>query len=126
MFRKDYLKGTLQILGTIIIGGFSYLFLSLILLFYPYDFFADNLSIPENVKFEKPISLNQNVEVKSKKFDNANFILYDDMQPGIYKYDLYLNKIEKGKVFGIVLEWHAFHEDSTALNCKMLPFYFTN
>ena len=28
LFRKDYLKGTLQILGTIIIGGFSYLFLN--------------------------------------------------------------------------------------------------
>ena len=99
LFRKDYLKGTLQILGTIIIGGVSYLFLSLILLFYPYDFFADNLSIPKNVKFEKPISLNKNAEVKSKKVDNANFILYDDIQPGIYKYELYLNKIEKGKVY---------------------------
>jgi len=99
LFKKDYLKGTLQFFGTLIIGGISFTFLSLILLFYPFDFFADNLSIPTDIKFEKPISLNQNAEVKSKKIDKANFILYDDMQPGIYKYELYLNKIEKGKVY---------------------------
>lgn len=104
LFRKDYLNGTLQILGTLIIGGVSFSFLSLILLFYPFDFFADNLNIPKNVDFEKPISLYQNDTVKMEKVENADFILHDGMQPGIYKYDLYLNQIEKGKAYLKVYE----------------------
>ena len=104
LFRKDHLKGTLQIAGTLIIGGVSFLFLSLLLFLYPFDFFADNLSVPKNMEFDKPIPLYQNDTVKSEKVDNADFILYDYMQSGIYKYDLYLNQIEKGKVYLKVYE----------------------
>lgn len=93
--RKEYLKGFLQTLGTVIIGAVSFSYLSLILMFYPYDFFANNLSIPKNIKFEKPISQ----DTKLKTSIKPCFILYDDIQPGIYKYELYLNKIEKGKVY---------------------------
>ena len=99
LFKKDYLKGSLQTIATIIIGGISFSFLSLILLFYPFDFFADNLTVPKNIRFEKPVSLSQNETVKSIRVKSADFILYDDLQPGIYKYDLYLNKIEAGKVY---------------------------
>ncbi len=104
LFKKDYLKGTLQIAGTLIIGGVSFLFLSLFLFLYPFDFFADNLTVPKNVEFQKPIPLYQNDTVKSEKVYNTDFILYDGMQPGIYKYDIYLNQIEKGKVYLKVYE----------------------
>lgn len=104
LIKKDYLRGTLQMVGTLLIGGVSFSFLSLILLFYPFDFFADNLRVPEDVKFEKPISIHQNETVKSEKVDKADFILYDGIQPGIYKYDLYLSQIEKGKVYLKVYE----------------------
>ncbi len=99
LFRKEYLKGILQITATTIVGGISYAFLSFILLFYPYDFFANNLKIPATIRFEKPIDLDQNKGNKIEKTTKSNFILYSGMQPGIYKYELYLNKIEKGKVY---------------------------
>lgn len=104
LFKKDYLKGTLQIAGTLIIGGVSFLFLSLLLFLYPFDFFANNLRVPKNVEFEKPKPLYQNDTVKLEKVDNEDFILYDGIQPGIYKYDIYLNQIEKGKVYLKVYE----------------------
>jgi hypothetical protein len=104
LFKKDYLKGTLQLVGTLIIGGVSFLFLSILLFLYPFDFFADNLSVPKNVEFQKPIPLYQNDTVKTEEVNNADFILYDGIQPGIYKYDIYLNQIEKGKVYLKVYE----------------------
>lgn len=104
LLKKDYFKGTLQIAGTLIIGGISFLFLSLILLLYPFDFFADNLIVPQDVRFDKPVSLYQNETEKSERVFNSDFILYDGFQPGIYKYDLYLNQIEKGKVYLKIFE----------------------
>ncbi len=63
-------------------------------MFYPYDFFASNLKIPNNIKFEKPIGVNETFTV-----NKANLILYDGMQPGIYQYEIYLDKIEKGSIY---------------------------
>ncbi len=56
--KKDYLKGILQILSTVILAVLTYGCFSFALMFYPYDFFAEGLKIPENIKFEKPLKLN--------------------------------------------------------------------
>ncbi|PWN71771.1 hypothetical protein C1631_003865 [Chryseobacterium phosphatilyticum] len=71
-------------------------------MFYPYDFFAEGLEIPKNIKFEKPLKLIDDRGRASS--DKQDFVLYDYLQPGMYKYDLFLNKIEKGKVYLKIFE----------------------
>ncbi|WP_124531905.1 hypothetical protein [Chryseobacterium sp. KBW03] len=96
------MKGILQILSTVILAVLTYGYFSFALMFYPYDFFAEGLKIPDNIKFEKPLKLN---DAKDKINTNQqDFILYDYFQSGIYKYDLFLNKIEKGKVYLKIFE----------------------
>ena len=99
LIKKDFLKGILQIFSTIIFGGFALSFLSFFLMFYPHDFFAEDTKIPENIKLEKPVSLNENAKNKIVEINTPNFILYDGLQGGIYTYEVYLNKIEKGIVY---------------------------
>lgn len=101
LFKKDYLKGALQIVTTFIIGGTASVFLFSLLMFYPNDFFADHLEIPKNIKFDKPI--NQNDYLNSEQIeiipDKETLILYDVYQPGMYQYEIFLHKIEKGNVY---------------------------
>lgn len=100
--KKDYLKGIMQILSTVILAVLTYGYFSFALMFYPYDFFAEGLKIPENIKFEKPLKLNN--EKDRVNIHHQDFILYDCFQQGMYKYDLFLHKIEKGKVYLKIFE----------------------
>ena len=106
LFKKDYLKGALQIVTTFIIGGFASVFLFFLLMFYPHDFFADHLKIPKNIKFEKPINSNDYLNSEQIEIipDKETLILYDVYQPGMYQYEIFLNKIEKGNVYLKVYE----------------------
>ena len=101
LFKKEFLAGGMLTLSSLIIGGFAFFFLSFMLMFYPYDFFADDLEIPQNIKFEKPINLNENLssDLKTQRVSSPTFLLYDGIQGGIYQYEVYLNKIEKGIVY---------------------------
>jgi hypothetical protein len=67
------------------------------------DQWADNLKIPENIPLSKPIDTDQNgnrtdsiLKIERKKTD---FLLYKSFQPGLYEYDFWTTKIEKGKVY---------------------------
>lgn len=95
--RKDYLRGALQTVLAIVFGFATIGFFSFTLLFYPSDFFAEGIEIPQNIKFEKPIDLNGENPVPS--ITEQNIVLVDDLQPGIYRYDIYLKNIEKGSVY---------------------------
>jgi len=66
------------------------------------DGWADNLTIPENIELYlpkgdgfqiRPDSIN---DLTKNKLD---FELYNSFQPGLYEYDLWVNKIEKGTVY---------------------------
>ncbi|WP_180563881.1 hypothetical protein [Chryseobacterium sp. JV274] len=96
------MKGILQTLSTVILAVLTYGYFSFALMFYPYDFFAEELKIPDNIKFEKPLKLND--EKDRVNIHQQDFILYDYFQPGMYKYDLFLHKIEKGKVYLKIFE----------------------
>ncbi|MDQ1856181.1 hypothetical protein [Chryseobacterium sp. WLY505] len=100
--KKDYLKGILQIVSTGALAAVTFSYFTFALTFYPYDFFAEGLKIPENIKFEKPLKLNDEKDKISTY--QKDFILYDYFQPGMYKYDLFLHKIEKGKVYLKIFE----------------------
>ncbi|MBB4805670.1 hypothetical protein HNP38_000942 [Chryseobacterium defluvii] len=104
ILRKEYLNGILQTFFTIVLGAVVYCWYSFALIFYPYDFFANNLDIPENIKFEKPLEIPYEENKPTPKVDKQDLVLYDYSQPGIYKYDVYLNNIEKGKIYLKVFE----------------------
>ncbi|MFV0188266.1 hypothetical protein OBK20_12995 [Empedobacter falsenii] len=101
LIKKDYLKGLIQTIVTLVISFIYAGYFSFFLMFYPYDFFAEGLKIPENVKFEKPINLNENINSDSKitTVSTPTFLLYDGFQPGIYQYEIFINKIEKGTAY---------------------------
>jgi hypothetical protein len=64
------------------------------LAFYPFDFYASNLSIPENIKIHTP------KDSITKVWDpNDKFEIYNDVQPGIYSYETAFNTIEQGTIY---------------------------
>ncbi len=74
---------------------------SMIFLYYFYqstDNYADNLEIPKNIHFEKPMDeMTRNSDVKIQK--NNEFKIYNSFQPGLYDYDIWLKKIDSGIVY---------------------------
>ncbi|MDR6487025.1 hypothetical protein J2799_001510 [Chryseobacterium vietnamense] len=100
--KKDYLKGILQIVSTGLLTVATFGSFTFALTFYPYDFFAEELKIPKNIKFEKPLKLD---DEKDRVYSHQqDVILYDYFQPGLYKYDLFLHKIEKGRIYLKIFE----------------------
>ena len=99
LFKKDYFQGILQIIMTLAIGVIGFAFFLLTLFFFPHDYFAKNLKIPQNIKFEKPLNFNDSIKPETLNGQIPTLILHDGFQPGIYQYELYLNKIEKGFIY---------------------------
>lgn len=101
LIKKDYIKGIIQTIITLLISFVYVGYFSFFLMFYPYDFFAENLKIPPNIKFERPINLNGNLssDLKTPNITDQTFLLYDGFQPGIYQYEIFINKIEKGTAY---------------------------
>jgi hypothetical protein len=55
------------------------------------DHYADNLSIPKNIKLNLPSD-----STFSFRDTTPNFELYNSFQPGIYSYTIWTKKIDKG------------------------------
>ena len=100
ILKKNYLKGALQIIISIGILIISFGYLSFFLMFYPNDYFADDLELPKNIELHLPI----NKIEKNYRYKNLDFQLFNDFQPGMYRYSITLNKIEEGNVFLKVYE----------------------
>lgn len=64
-------------------------------MFYSTDFFADDLEIPKNIKFEKP---KDEVDTSIIQIENT-FEIKNGSQPGIYEYYFLFNPKEKGKLY---------------------------
>lgn len=93
-FKKQYLFGILQVTATTALAIAGIMFLAFHMMFYPYDFYADNLEIPKNLKLDVPRNaVSDNFEKQT------DFKLYNGMQPGIYSYDVSIIINEKGTVF---------------------------
>jgi hypothetical protein len=94
LFKREYVNGFLQVVATTISACIFLYFTSYFLMFFPYDFYADNLEIPENIKIEIP------KDSITDSFEKVtDFKLYNGSQPGIYSYDISINKTAKGTVF---------------------------
>jgi hypothetical protein len=103
--NKRWIKGILTIL----------IFVATIICFYFYsvamfwkiqsepDRFADNLKIPINIHIDTPIDMNFNEKrpdsVTNRKVISTDFQLYNSFQPGLYEFDFWIGKIEKGTIY---------------------------
>lgn len=102
IFKKNYKIGILQLISTITLFIAGVIISGMILMFYPFDFYADNLEIPKNIKIEKPVDLDtfnndkRPTKIINKKINTIDFQLYNSFQPGIYTYDVWTNRNEKG------------------------------
>ena len=76
--------------------------------FYPTDFYADDLEIPKNIKFQKPFTYyseyNKTDSIKIFQPKLLNFSLVNKYQPGIYEYNVWLKPEKKGEIFLKVFE----------------------
>lgn len=73
-----------------------------LLIYYPYDFFADNLSIPKNIQISDPIDRLNNGELpiirEKNKFEDL--ILINGNQGGIYEYQFYTrSSLDSGFIY---------------------------
>jgi len=94
LFKKQYVIGTLQILLSAGIGLSGMMFLSFHVLFYPYDHFADDLKIPQNITLNIPKD-----SIKHIPRTNFDFELYNGMQPGMYLWDVPVGGLENGTIY---------------------------
>lgn len=107
------------------------------------DHWADDLKIPDNIELNIPEERNSyDSEDNSDHLkSNLDFVLYNDGQPGMYSYDIWLSNIENGtiylKAFEITketpLSTRSLREDSSIefisswdkLDKHSLEYYFT-
>src|SRR6218665_961423 len=85
--QKNYKNGLLQLFSTLTLFVAGVFMISIALSFYPYDFYADNLEIPKNIKIEKPIDLDgfengkRPSSIINKSNNQIDFQLYNINQP---------------------------------------------
>lgn len=91
LFKSRWYYSLLQ-LG---IFGITMFYLMTFLMSYSNDFFADNLEIPKNIKFERPKNKIDTLIVRKQ---NA-LEIKNDSQPGIYEYYFWYKPTEKGKLY---------------------------
>jgi hypothetical protein len=67
------------------------------------DKWADNLEIPKNIVLDNPIDLTYIIahddSVRNIKKDKPDLQIYNSIQIGIYQYDFWFGKIDKGTIY---------------------------
>lgn len=71
------------------------------------DTWAKNLIIPKNIQIDNPVDMefgekldnNKPGSVTNKTVTKTDFQLYNSFQPGLYEYDFWIGKIEKGTIY---------------------------
>lgn len=66
-----------------------------LLMFYPYDNFADDLQIPKNIKFDKPTTHIDTLTIRKEK----TLEIENGFQPGIYEFYFWYKPTEKGELY---------------------------
>ncbi|MCS3528739.1 hypothetical protein [Chryseobacterium sp. JUb7] len=99
LFKKEFKEGIKQCFSTFAITMTAAIFFTVLLPKSPYKKYNGDVKNPDNVKLEQPLQLSFNDEKPLFKVKAQDVILYDYNQPGMYKYEVFLNKIEKGKAY---------------------------
>ncbi|KOS04961.1 hypothetical protein AM493_02085 [Flavobacterium akiainvivens] len=94
LFKGQTIQGLLQIIISAGIGFAGLLFLSFHVMFYPYDNFAEGLTIPDNIELNIPKDT-----ISEKPLATTGFEIYNGMQPGIYTYTATVTNLKKGMLY---------------------------
>ncbi|MCW4470735.1 hypothetical protein OGH69_17315 [Flavobacterium sp. MFBS3-15] len=104
LFKKQYLNGVLQFFFTALVSIIGIFAASIFMLFYPYDYYANNLEIPEDIDLNIPrdtLSLTCS--------DITDFEIGNEFQPGLYTYAFCYSTGENGIIYLKAFEIN--HED---------------
>lgn len=106
LIKKRWIKGIIT--GIFYFGvslGFIFFAIATFLIeqFKP-DRFADSLYIPSDITIEEPVDLlnsdsRRPGSILTAKKTQIDFVLYNSFQPGLYEYDFWIDKIEKGTIY---------------------------
>lgn len=107
LFKKDEFKNGLW---QCLLSFIMFTIIGVLFAFYPpkspYKPYNNDIKNPKNAKFSMP--LKQFVDEKELvEVTQPDVLIYDYLQPGSYKYDVFLNKIEKGKVYLKVYDFNT-------------------
>lgn len=103
--KKRWIKGIVTGLTFFlsIVGIFMYSVLMLFIETIDGDHWADNLKIPNNIAIDTPYYIGSNhtrpdsiINLRKTKTDLQ---LYESFQPGLYEYDFWTNKLERGSIY---------------------------
>lgn len=103
--KRRWLKA---ILTGLVFGGTiaGFVFYALFLFFIETvdgDKWADNLKIPTNIQLDTPIDLTMNNQRQDSVLawtkSKTDFQLYNSFQPGLYEFDFWIGKIERGTIY---------------------------
>ncbi|MPS73340.1 MAG: hypothetical protein E2590_09360 [Chryseobacterium sp.] len=91
LFKSKWYYSILQIF----LLGITMFLLGSFLMFYPYDFFADDLEISKNINFEKPKTKIDTLTIRKEN----TLEIKNGFQPGIYEFYFWYRPTEKGKLY---------------------------
>lgn len=85
---------TSVIFGFILVGFFFYSMAMFFNIQSEPDRYADDLKIPTNIVINEPLG-----QTEPGRINDTDFYLYNDSQPGRYKYAFWTRHIEKGRIY---------------------------
>ncbi len=99
IFKKRYKEGFIQIMLSLIFTFIAAVFFTILTPKSPYKEYKGDIVNPNNVKVNMPLDFEGLDDKPLVEVKGEDVLLYNYQQPGHYKYEVFLNKIEKGKVY---------------------------
>lgn len=121
--KRKWTEGIITIVilfGGTIISSILFLIIATVIPMIEGDKWADNLEIPKNIVLDNPIDLTYIIphddSVRNIKKNNPDLQIYNSTQKGIYQYDFWFGRIDRGTIY--LKAFEVTHE--TALSKKTL------
>lgn len=97
LYKRRYLKGFITIFIVFVTG-----ILSIMVTMIDGDHWADDLKIPTGIQIENPVNMDNYSRpdsiIRLNKI-KTDLVLYNSVQPGMYEYDFWTDKIESGTIY---------------------------
>lgn len=105
LFHRRWLKALISgfLLGASLVAIAFYMVFNFFVETVDGDKWANNLKIPTNIKLDEPIDLSYSNQRPDSILacikQETDFQLYQSFQPGLYEYDFWTPKIERGNIY---------------------------
>lgn len=113
LFKKKFVPAVLQLCFTGILGAIGVYFISFFLLIYPYDFYADDLDIPEDLYYSELFDGKEAPDYTTNlvpQSQNTPYLkLYQGFQPGMYIASVGIKDLPNGELY--LKAFELTHED---------------